>query len=160
MAKNKSNQEKTIKTEMQMMKSDLWTIDSMSLYSNYLGQVILPNGLILDEYRDYFENLLETIELDERYYYSPTLFAEDYYGTPDLDFLVLYFAKMKSLFEFNTETISVLPNSSLVDINKLIVNCKDDVTSSRNSPDVYEKFDDIKPTSKSYLSYTTETPEI
>ena len=159
MLTNKSNKEKTIKSELIASRGDAWKIDNFSLYSNYLGEVILPDGFILDEYRDYFDNLLQEIDLDEKYHYSPTLFAEDYYGTPDLDFIVLYFARMKTLFEFNTEKIKILPVSAMVDMNKLMVHYKEQVTQSRNNPPVYEEFDALEEVKQVYLGYTNVTPK-
>jgi len=154
MIANKSNQEKTIKTELVLSKGDQWKIDNFVMSSDYLGEVILPDGFILDEYRDYFDNFLQEIDLEEKYHYSPTLFAEDYYGTADLDFLVLYFAKMKSLFEFNIEKIQVLPLTSLVDLNKLMVKYGDQVKESRNNPVVYEEFDPLEQVKQVYLGYS------
>src|SRR5690554_1193887 len=108
MVRNPSNSQRTIKQEMVTIPSDMWTIDKLTKLVNYTG-FILPDIIILDDYRDYFEQYLVTIPLEERYHYSPTLFAQEYYGTPDLDFLVLYFTKANTVFEFNTETINVLP---------------------------------------------------
>lgn len=158
MPTNKSNNEKTIRDEMLAMKSDVWNVDSFSTYNVYMDQVVLPSGFILDEYRDHFELSLEEIELDDKYHYSPTLFAEDYYGTADLWFLVLYFAKMKSLFEFNTPTIKVIPNSALVDLNKVLVKHSAEVKESRSNPDVFARLEDIEKEKKAYLSYTDDIP--
>jgi hypothetical protein len=157
MIKNQSNKEKTIKTELIASRGDAWKIDNFSLYSNYLGTVILPDGFILDEYRDHFDNLLQEIDLDEKYHYSPTLFSEDYYGTPDLDFLVLYFARMKTLFEFNTDKIRILPLTAMVDINKLMVHYKEAVMNSRTNPPAYQEFDSLEEVKQVYLGYTETT---
>ena len=151
MPRNNSNKEKTFKNKMRAMPGDFWVIDNISLYSNYLDIAILPDGLILDDYRDYFEQFLETIELDEKYHYTPTLFAYDYYGAAELDFLVLYFANMSSLFEFNTKTISVLPPTSLVDLNKLVVEYKNDVKNSKLNPIKYEEFPSIEINKKGFI---------
>ena len=151
MPRNNSNKEKTFKNKMRAMPGDFWVIDNISLYSNYLDIAILPDGLILDDYRDYFEQFLETIELDEKYHYTPTLFDYDYYGAAELDFLVLYFANMSSLFEFNTKTISVLPPTSLVDLNKLVVEYKNDVKNSKLNPIKYEEFPSIEINKKGFI---------
>jgi hypothetical protein len=152
MPRNGSNLEKTIKNRMRAMTGDFWVIDSVSLYSNYLDIAILPDGFILDDYRDHFEQYLEEIELKEEFHYSPTLFSEAFYGTPDLGFLVLYFANMTSLFEFNTETIKFLPITALTDLNKLIVEYRGAVRNSKANPTKYEKFDDINQNVRGYIS--------
>jgi hypothetical protein len=83
--RNPSNSEKTIKGTLRMLPTDTWSIDSVSLYCNYDDLFVLPDGFILDPYRDYFENFLEEIEVKEEFFYSPSLFSQVYYGTPDLD---------------------------------------------------------------------------
>ena len=151
MPRNNSNKEKTFKNKMRAMPGDFWTIDQISLYSNYLGIAILPDGFILDEYRDYFEQFLEEIPLDERYHYSPTLFAYEYYGAAELDFLVLYFANMSTVFDFNTKTIKVLPPTLLVDLNRLIIKYKKEVQNSKINPTKYTGFDAIKSNEKGFI---------
>ena len=144
MPKNNSNTEKTFKGKMRAMTGDFWIIDNISMYSNYLDIAMLPDGFILDDYKDYFDQFVEEITLDEKYYYTPTLFANDYYGTSELDFLVLYFANMSSLFDFKTTTIKVLPITSLTDLNKLIVEYKTQVKNSKAYPTKYVEFDAIE----------------
>jgi hypothetical protein len=155
-SRNQSNNEKTLKSTLISMNNDFWTIDNVMFYCNYLDSVILPDGFILDEYRDYFENFLVDVNVPEEYYYSPTLFSEWQYGTPDLDFLVLYFAKMSSLFEFNRPTIKMLPVTSLSDLNKLIVENRAMVRSSKANPLTYNKLEDIKLPIRGYID-TTKT---
>ena len=142
-SKNQSNNEKTIKSSLISMPNDFWTIDNISLYCNYLNAAILPDGFILDDYRDYFENFLVEIDVPEEYYYSPSLFSEIQYGTPDLDFLVMYFAGMTSLFEFNEPRIKFLPVTSLSDLNKLIVQRRNEIRQSKASPTLYTELASI-----------------
>ena len=125
-------------TQIEQIPSDVWQIDNMELFCRYKNNVF-PIANILDDYRDYFEQdgFLEEISLDKKYYYSPARFAEDYYGTPDLDFLVMYFAKVTSLFEFNRKTIKVLSPERLRDVNRLIVKYKDVVKQSKENPTQY-----------------------
>ena len=113
--------------------------------------MIIPVENILDKYRDYFENFLEDTTINENYFYSPAAFAENYYGTPDLDFIVLYFAKMTSIFEFNKKNIKVLPNSRLTELNQLFVKYKAEVEESRNSPEEYMEIDDVISKKQIYL---------
>jgi hypothetical protein len=142
MPKNKSNIEKTVKSEILAMENDFWKVDSVEMLANYKNLVLIPDGFLLDEYRDYFENFIEEINLDPKYHYSPTMFSEDYYGTADLDFLVLYFAKIPTAFEFNTPTIRVVSRAALTDFNKLVVQNKDMIEDNRLNP---KKYEDIEP---------------
>jgi hypothetical protein len=143
MPKNKSDREKTIKSQILEMEADFWKIDAVETLANYTNRAIIPDGLILDDFRDYFENFIEEISLDPKYYYSPTWFAEDYYGSADLDFLVLYFAKIPTLFDFNTTTINVISKSALTDLNKLMVQYRSMITDSRTNPKDYQEIDPI-----------------
>lgn len=136
MASNISNNEKTLKTMFQVMDSDNWSIDRFILYSNYNGNVMIT-GNILDNYRDYFEQFLITVDLDRKFYYQPMAFSNYYYGTPDLDFLVLYFASIPTLFEFNKEKIKILPKTKLEDIIRLANFYKENVEESRVNPTKY-----------------------
>ena len=139
MATNPSNKEKTIKTMVMQIPKDVWVLDNLETFCNYKNISILPSGWLLDDYRDYFEinGFIEEIDLDKKYYYAPAMFAEDYYGTPDLDFMVLYFAKKSSLFEFNTKKIKVLIPERLKDINKIILARKDELKAINDNPPIY-----------------------
>jgi hypothetical protein len=149
--RNQSNREKTIKSTLRLMPADTWTIDNFTLLCSYKGQMILPEGFILDDYRDYFEQFLEEVDLPEEYYYSPTRFAESLYGTPDLDFLVLYFAKILTLFDFNKPRIFVLPATSLSDLNKLLVDRRSEVRSARANPREYTELEEIQIPKRGFL---------
>jgi hypothetical protein len=139
MATNPSNKEKTLKSMFIQMPLDNWVLDNLQTFCNYKNLSIMPSGNILDDYRDYFESngFLEEIELDKKYWYSPAMFAEDYYGTPDLDFLVLYFAKKTSVFEFNTKKILALIPERLNDINKIILARKTELKELNANPPTY-----------------------
>ncbi len=129
MATNHSNKASSVYEEFQSLSNDTWSLDNLLMFCNYQKISILPDFSILDEYSDYLqqEDFIETVELDEKYYYSPQAFAEDYYGTADLDFLVLYFARIDSMFSFNRKKIRVLKRERLSDINRIIVKNKERV---------------------------------
>ena len=139
MATNPSNKEKTLNTMVAQLPKDTWTLENFEMFCNYKNISLIPSGWILDDYRDYFEvnGFIEEIDLDKKYYYSPAMFAEDYYGTADLDFMVLYFAKKTSLFEFNTKKIKALIPERLKDINKIILARKNDLQANNDNPPMY-----------------------
>jgi len=151
MAKNISNESLSIQEEFDSFPLDYWNIEKVLLYGNYQNSMIVPVENILDKYRDYFENFLEDTTINENYFYSPAAFAENYYGTPDLDFVVLYFAKMTSIFEFNKKNIKVLPKSKLTELNQLFVKYRAEVEESRNSPEEYIEIDDVISKKQIYL---------
>lgn len=132
---NGSSKEKTVKNMFALLDNDNYTIDKTLLYCDYNEtgfQIEFSN--IMNNYRDYFEQYLEEMEIPERFFYQPAAFSENYYGTPDLDFVVLYFAKMKSLFEFTKKKIKVLPKSRLLELNRLFIEYKEEVKDSYEHP--------------------------
>ena len=141
MATNHSNKASSVYEEFQYLSNDTWSLDNLLMFCNYQKMSVLPDFSILDEYSDYLyqEDFLETVELDEKYYYSPQAFAEDYYGTADLDFLVLYFARIDSIFSFNRKKITVLKRERLADINRIIVKNKERIKENRINHTLYQK---------------------
>ena len=132
---NSSSKEKTVNNMFALLDNDNYTIDKTLLYCDYNEtgfQIEFSN--IMNNYRDYFEQYLEEMEVPERFFYQPAAFSENYYGTPDLDFVVLYFAKMKSLFEFTKKKIKVLPKSRLLELNRLFIEYKEEVKDSYENP--------------------------
>lgn len=152
MAKNISTEKKTLKEELATASNDIWCADRFMLYGNYLDKIILPDGNILDGFYDYFSNFLEEVELPERFYYQPAAFSENYYGTPDLDFLVLYFSQIPTLFEFNKKKIKVLPVTKLNELNQIAINYKLKVKNSYENPIKYTEIEAVTINKKkSYL---------
>jgi hypothetical protein len=150
-ARNQSNREKTVKSTLRAIPSDTWTIDNVTLLCTYKDQMVLPEGFILDDYRDHFEQFLEEVDLPEEFHYSPTRFAESLYGTPDLDFIVLYFAGIPTLFDFNKPRIRVLPATALADLNRLIVDRRSEVRGSRSKPREYLELEEIQLPKKGFI---------
>lgn len=135
---NISTREKSIKKMMSLLNTDSYTIDKSIFYCKYESDNdIVSFGNVLDNYRDYFEQFLVTADIPESMYYQPAAFAESYYGTPDLDFLVLYFAKMVSLYDFKKPTIKVLPRGKLLEVNRLFIEYKAAVDGSYKNPTGY-----------------------
>jgi len=132
-----SSKEKTVKNIISVLDSDNYSIDKTILYCNYNGLNYISFGNILDSYRDYFNQYLVETSLSKKFYYQPAAFAENYYGTASLDFLVLYFANITSLFDFNVPKIKVLPKSKLIEINKLFTQFKITVEDSYKNPVSY-----------------------
>lgn len=147
---NASSEEKTIRTRYDALSNDSWTIDKFLYYANYQDKIKLPYQTILENYDDYFSEFLEEVNVPSRFYYSPTGFSEYYYGTPDLDFLILYFARMTTLFEFTQPKIKVLPRTKLIELNKLIVKYKYNVEESKKNPSTYIKSPEVEVVKKAY----------
>jgi hypothetical protein len=151
MVSNVSSNEKTVKLTLQSASSDSWSIDHLITFGNYLGKSIMPNGIILDDFLDYFDQYLVDVDVDEKFYYQPAAFSNYYYGTPDLDFLIMYFARISTMFDFNQPKIRILPLSRLKDINQLMVAYKKTVEDSAENPESYTKIQDVEVSKKAYL---------
>ena len=151
MAKNLSTDKKTLKESLGAFDSDIWCPDRYLLYCNYLDKVILPDGNILDDYYDYFQQFLEEINVPEEYFYKPAAFSEMYYGTPDLDFLIMYFAQIPTLLEFNRKKIKILPLTRLSELNQLATTHKKKVEESYSNPIKYTAIAEISEYKKNYL---------
>ncbi len=135
--KNNSESSRTVKTMWEQMPSDNWSVDRGLTYCCYNEASIVQDDFLLDKYYSYFEQFLVEAEIDERYYYSPQLFANDYYGDPGLDYLVLYFAGMTSNFDFNKPKIKILEYSHLKELNQLYTFYRKTIDASKVSPTVY-----------------------
>ena len=140
--RNVSSDAKTVKGMFTLLENDNYSIDHILYYCKFKNsddktQSIVECGNILDNYRDYFDKYLITVDVAKKFYYQPAAFAENYYGTPDLDFLVLYFARMSTMFDFNKPKIKVIPRARLLEINRLFTEYQDDVKNSYNNPSEY-----------------------
>lgn len=150
--KNTSEKALTIKDMWNLIPSDNWVIDRSIYYCVYENASIVQLYFLLDKYYYYFQQFLVEVNIDEKYYYSPQLFAQDYYGDAGLDFLVMYFANITSNFEFNKPKIKVLDYTKLKDINKLFVRYKNIIDTSKTNPPVYTSSDtESSVTSAKYL---------
>ena len=127
---NVSSKEKTIKSMYQILQNENYTLDKFIYYCEYGNNTAVELGNILDNYRSYFEKFLVTATLPEKFYYQPAAFAENYYGTPDLDFLVMYFSKIYTILDFNIPEIKVLPKDKILEVNRIIVKHKKEVDKS------------------------------
>lgn len=150
--KNTSEKALTIKDMWNLMPSDNWVIDRSIYYCVYENASIVQLYFLLDKYYYYFQQFLVEVNIDEKYYYSPQLFAQDYYGDAGLDFLIMYFANITSNFEFNKPKIKVLDYTKLKDINKLFVRYRNIIDTSKTNPPVYTSSDtESSVTSAKYL---------
>jgi len=135
--KNLSTSATTVKTMYELMPSDSWTLDKCVLYGNYDNASIVQTEILFDKYFSYLSQYLIELDVDKKYYYQPGLFAQDYYGDSALDFVVLYFAKMTSLFEFNKPKITVFDYAHIQDLNKIFTAYKNIVTDNKQNPPTY-----------------------
>ena len=151
--KNNSETSRSIKSMWELLPSDNWSIDRGLTYCCYSGASIVQDDLILDKYYSYFEQYIVDVDVDEKYYYCPQLFAADYYGDPSLDYLVLYFAGMTSNFDFTKPRIKVLEYSHLKELNQLYTFYRKTIDNSKTNPTEYssDNIEEIK-TSAKYLS--------
>lgn len=152
---NNSSKATTIKNMIDLFPSDNWTITKALGFCCYDGIVDIQDEFILDKYYNYLKDFLIEVDVDPKYYYAPQTFAKDYYGDPKLDFLVLYFAGMTTIFEFKRPKIKVLDYTHLPDINRIFTKYSDYITESRENPKVY-KSTDISTNKTIHATYTNK----
>lgn len=107
------------------------------IQANYDNQIIFKYKNILLDYYDYFKEELETIDLEKQYHYQPALLSEKLYGTPDLDFAILFFAGITNVKDFDRPKIKVLPASKVGDLIKIKSIANQRVKESLTNPQVY-----------------------
>lgn len=115
------------------------SIDAKDFFiqANYADQVLFKYKNILLDYYDYFEGELEDFDLEAQYHYQPALLSEKLYGTPDLDFAILFFAGVTSVKDFDKPRIKILPASKVGDLIKIKSIANQRVKESLDNPEVY-----------------------
>ena len=111
-----------------------FSLGNLSTFLLYDNEYIISKPYILMDYLPFFKQYSIRIELEQKYHQKPNLFAYDYYGSSELEWLVLFISGIGSPIDFNTNHIDVLPVNILTDINKLIVISKDEVNNSKYNP--------------------------
>lgn len=134
MYKNTSNDTRTVREKYLLSQTDNWILDKVMKYVKYQPQLILPYENILDKYADYFEKYLIEVNIDSKYFKRPSMYAEYYYGDPSMDWLILYFAKIPSLFQFTKRKIKILPVDKLADLNQVFLSNKSDIEANHSNP--------------------------
>lgn len=140
---NPSNKETTVKKSVAVMKDDIWNVDRLLMLADYDGEAIIPVYNVLDLYREFFDTLLVDIDVPAEYFYDPRRFSKMYYGSPDLDFLILYFSNTSNSFDFNKESIKVLPKNELTKLNELMLSNKNAFNNNRLNIKVHKKLVDV-----------------
>lgn len=125
---------KTLKENIITSYFKSFDVNSMHTMCNYRNQLFTYDKCILDDYREVLNNLTIEIDLDSKYFYKPSLFAQDMYGEAGLDFLVLYMSGIFSSIDFNKTKIRFLPPEFLSIIKKIIIDNREKVRSSNENP--------------------------
>jgi hypothetical protein len=114
-----------------------FNISNLSTYTVYNDSILVAKPTILNHFLPFFKSYSIKMKIDEKYYQKPNLFALDYYGSSELEWLVLYVSGISHPIDFNHSIIDVLPVSMLNDLNKLVTLYKKEVQESRNKPEAY-----------------------
>lgn len=137
MAKNASESETAVKEMYDKLPNDMWSIERGLHRCVYESASIVQLYTILDRYQSYLSQYLVEVDVDSKYYYSPSMFAEDYYGDPGLDYLVMYFANITTMFDFDKPKIKVLDAKRIRDINKLYTHYRTEIQENEKNPPDY-----------------------
>lgn len=129
--------DQTINSYINTMYSYMFSIGNLSTYTVYDDKFLVAKPTILQMFLPFFKNYAKKINVDPKYYQKPNLFALDYYGAAELEWLVLFVSGIGHPVDFNRPIIDVLPISILNDLNKLITLYKKEVQNSKNYPESY-----------------------
>ena len=142
--KNVSDSAKTLKNLFNSFSADSWNIDKVMMYGGYNNgenTSIVEMYSILDNYRSFLENpsnqYEEEVDVDSKYYQNVSAFSEFYYGTSQLWWLILWSAKIPSNIEFIKPRIKVIRYDTLNLLNKIFVKYEDNISESKNEPQIY-----------------------
>ena len=134
-ATNKFDQ--TINSYLNTMYSYIFNIGNLSTFTVYEDNILVSKPTILQKFLPFFKPYVIKVTLDKKYYQRPNLFALDYYGASELEWLVLFVSGISHPIDFTVPIIEVLPVNMLNDINKLITLYKVEVEFSKNNPEKY-----------------------
>lgn len=132
-----NNYDQTVNGYINTLYGYVFSIGNLSTYTVYNDSVLVAKPTILNSFLPFFKAYAEKVTLDKKYYQKPNLFALDYYGAAELEWLVLYVSGISHPIDFTVSIIDVLPVNMLNDINKLITLSKKDVQDSKNKPEAY-----------------------
>lgn len=136
MLTNRSDNKSTIKEAIDISEFDTWNDNKMYTLCNYRNEFIVPDEFILDGYKKILSTELIEVPLKEEFRYQPAAFSADYYGTPELDFLVMYFSGIHTLLDFDKPKIKVLPEHMIRKLLEIVEKNKDKVEESKTNPNV------------------------
>lgn len=134
--------DQTINAYIDSLYDYMFNIGGLSTFSLY-NNILVSKPTILNNYLPYFKPYAIKKAVDKKYYQRPNLFALDYYGASELEWLVLYISGISDPVDFNFPIIDVLPVNILNDINKLVILSKDEVERSKRNPSKFTS-DNIK----------------
>lgn len=134
--------DQTINAYIDSLYDYMFNIGGLSTFSLY-NNILVSKPTILNNYLPYFKPYAIKKVVDKKYYQRPNLFALDYYGASELEWLVLYISGISDPIDFNFPIIDVLPVNILNDINKLVILSKDEVERSKRNPSKFTS-DSIK----------------
>lgn len=135
-----SSSSSNIQDDIVSSENNTITWSSVTLKLQY-GDKIIPNALtIFEPYRDYLLSLCEDVSVSSEYLYTPKSFCADYYGTPDIFWLVLWLNQIPSARHFEKSTIKVLPNASVSVLHEIINKYREKLDSNSVKPDVLKDY--------------------
>lgn len=129
--------DQTLNAYINTMYGYIFNIGNLSTYTVYNDSILVGKPTILNDFLPFFKSYSIKVTLEDKYYQKPNLFALDYYGAAELEWLVLYVSGISHPIDFTHSIIDVLPVNMLNDINKLVTLYKKEVQESKIKPMAY-----------------------
>ena len=115
-------------------KSNKFLIENTSEIYNYNDTITLFSPHIFNIYKNLLSVYMDTITLDEKYFYKPELLSFDIYGTPDLWYLILWANDISTVTEFSKSEVKIINDKGLDKINTVIETYKSRLNLNRENP--------------------------
>lgn len=120
---------------------DSISYNNLSFRDRY-DYISYPIKNIIDDYSEELMELVQDVTMSEveyiKYRYKPRLLANDIYGNPDLDFIILYINGMCNMKDFDSKTIKLIKLNELDDFLTSIFNA------NKEYIDLYNSIHDVK----------------
>lgn len=126
----------TIEEFISFKNDDSASYNNFSFKDKY-GNIIYPIKNIIDDYTEELSELTIDITMSEseflKYKYRPKVLANDVYGNPELDFLILAINGICNVKEFDSRDIKLIRENDLDDFITSIYNANKEDLDMYNS---------------------------
>lgn len=126
----------TIEQFISFKNDDSVSYNNLSFKDKY-NNIIYPIKNIIDDYIDELKELSVDVTMSDeeflRYKYRPKVLANDVYGNPELDFIILTMNGICNVKEFDSKNIKLIKDRDLDDFITAVFNANKEDLDTYNS---------------------------
>lgn len=121
----------TIAEFISFKNTDDISYNNLSFRDRY-DNIVYPIKNIIDDYIDELKELVVEVTMSQeeylKYKYKPKILANDIYGEPELDFIILRLNDICNMKEFDMQTVKLIKDDDLDDFLTAVYNAnKEDI---------------------------------